>query len=136
MTNALGLPLAHTGNFAAVFQVQGPPDWALKCFTRKVPGLERQYQAIHKHLDCRRLPFMVRFDYQAEGVLVRGQRYPLVKMDWVQGMRLDEFPGRLPVQAGFQGRIAASEPDVAAVEHDASRGRCGARRLAARQRVA
>jgi hypothetical protein len=58
-TNRLGLPLVHTGNFAAVFQMRrpaGPPDWALKCFTRQVHGLRRRYQAIHTHLNGRRLP--------------------------------------------------------------------------------
>jgi hypothetical protein len=60
-TNQLGLPLVHTGNFAAVFQMRrpaGPPDWALKCFTRQVHGLRRRYQAIHTHLNGRRLSQM------------------------------------------------------------------------------
>ena len=38
-TNALGLPQARTGNFAAVFEVAsqyGGQKWAAKCFTRKV----------------------------------------------------------------------------------------------------
>jgi formylglycine-generating enzyme required for sulfatase activity len=93
-TNRMGLPLIHTGNFAAVFQMRcpaGPPDWALKCFTRQVHGLRRRYQATHTHLNGRRLPFMVQFAYQPDGILVQGQRYPLLKMDWVEGLRLDQF---------------------------------------------
>jgi hypothetical protein len=62
-TNRMGLPLVHTGNFAAVFQMRrpaGPPDWALKCFTRQVHGLWRRYHAIHTHLNGRRLTFIGR----------------------------------------------------------------------------
>jgi formylglycine-generating enzyme required for sulfatase activity len=105
-TNLLGLPLVHTGNFAAVFQLRrpaGPPDWALKCFTRQVHGLRRRYQAIHTHLNGRRLPFMVQFAYQADGILVGTERYPLLKMDWVEGQRLDQFLGDCLTRPGAKG---------------------------------
>ena len=93
-TNALGLPMSRTGNFAAVFQVRSPSgaqNWAVKCFTRQVPGLEERYRHIDAHLHGHRLPFMVDFRYLPDDVLVRGQRYPCLKMDWVEGLRLDEF---------------------------------------------
>jgi hypothetical protein len=90
-TNRLGLPLIHSGSFAAVFQMRrptGPPHLALKCFTRQVHGLRHRYQQIDAHLNGRRLPFMVDFAYQDEGILIGQQPYPLLKMDWVQGLRL------------------------------------------------
>ncbi len=102
-TNRLGLPLIYTGSFAAVFQMRrpaGPPHLALKCFTRQVHGLRHRYQQIDAHLNGRRLPFMVRFAYQDEGILVGQQRYPLLKMDWVEGLRLDQFLEQRLGQAG------------------------------------
>jgi len=92
--NAMGLPMSRTGNFAAVFEVRSPSDaqsWAVKCFTRHVPGLQERYGHIDAHLRGHRLPFMVGFQYLPESVLVRGQWYPFLKMHWVDGLRLDEF---------------------------------------------
>jgi hypothetical protein len=42
VTNALGLPMPRSGNFADVYEVRSPltdSRWAVKCFTRQVPGL-------------------------------------------------------------------------------------------------
>jgi len=92
--NSSGLPMTWTGNFAAVFKIQdaaGRRAWAAKCFTRDVPGLQERYREIGAHLHRCRLPFMVDFEYLPEGVLVRGQWYPLLKMEWVEGLRLNEF---------------------------------------------
>ena len=39
--NALGLPAPRSGNFADVYAVaSGPRKWAVKCFTRQIPGLQ------------------------------------------------------------------------------------------------
>ena len=86
-TNAMGLPVPHTGNFAAVFQVASQTNgqkWAAKCFTRHMPGLKQRYHQIDVHLSQHRLPFMVSFRYLPENVLVQGKWYPFLKMDWVE----------------------------------------------------
>src|SRR6266498_2602767 len=51
-TNALGLPLPRSGNFADVYEVTGASGakWAVKCFTREVPGLQERYNQINLHL--------------------------------------------------------------------------------------
>jgi hypothetical protein len=51
-TNVLGLPRACTGNFADVYQICCPnhQNWAVKCFTREVPGLQERYQLLSDHL--------------------------------------------------------------------------------------
>src|SRR5256885_1417171 len=50
-TNAIGLPMPRSGNFADVYEFKCPNDkkWALKCFTREVPGLRERYAAISAH---------------------------------------------------------------------------------------
>ena len=41
VTNALGLPQPCSGNFADVYAVQaGARKWAVKWFTRQIPGLQ------------------------------------------------------------------------------------------------
>ncbi|MCY2991291.1 MAG: SUMF1/EgtB/PvdO family nonheme iron enzyme [Planctomycetota bacterium] len=96
VTDACHRPLRWTGNFAAVFQVRGASlrqNWAVKCFTKRVAGLQERYRQIDLHLreQRQRLPFLVGFDYLPNELLVRGERYPVLKMDWVEGLRLDEF---------------------------------------------
>ncbi len=88
-----GLPRPHAGNFADVYQVSGPDGsaWAVKCFTRPVENLRQRYQAISDHLRQEPRPFMVDFVYLEEGIRVRGQWYPVLKMKWVEGLRLNEF---------------------------------------------
>jgi hypothetical protein len=91
--DALGVPRPYSGNFADVYQVRGPGGqaWAVKCFTREVPGLQARYQAISNHLAGGSPPFMVNFRYLPEGMRVHGRWYPLLKMDWVEGFTLNEF---------------------------------------------
>jgi pimeloyl-ACP methyl ester carboxylesterase len=90
--DVLGLPRPHAGNFADVYQVNtatGP--WAVKCFTRPVEGLHERYQAISEHLRTWTLPFMVDFVHLEEGIRIRGQWFPILKMRWIEGLRLNEF---------------------------------------------
>lgn len=88
----LGLPRPISGNFAIVFEVANRERrWAVRCFARETPGQEARYAAIARHLTRLKLPFMVGFEYLPKGVRVRGQWYPVVKMEWVRGVRLDTF---------------------------------------------
>ncbi len=103
-----GLPRPHSGNFADVYQVQGADQqsWAVKCFTRPVAGLHQRYQAISDHLRQTQRAFMVEFRYLEEGIFVRGQAYPLVKMRWVEGFRLNEFIREYLDKPGLLERLA------------------------------
>ena len=91
--NAMGIPWPRSGNNADVYKVVAPnaKPWAVKCFTREVHGLRERYQAISDHLQQADLPFMVRFQYLEEGIRIRGQWYPVVKMRWVEGHTLNEL---------------------------------------------
>ncbi|MBI2804652.1 MAG: hypothetical protein HYX68_06670 [Planctomycetes bacterium] len=92
-SDALGLPRACTGNFADVYQIACPNNhkWAVKCFTREIPGLQQRYQVLSDHLQKVRFPFTVDFGYLAQGIRVRGQWFPLLKMRWVEGITLNTF---------------------------------------------
>jgi hypothetical protein len=90
--NALGLPMPCSGNFADVYHLSCPGgEWAVKCFTRQVPGLRERYAAISEHLQRAGPAFMVDFEYLPDGIRVGGQWYPVVKMRWVEGRLLNEF---------------------------------------------
>jgi hypothetical protein len=95
-TNALGIPIPCSGNFADVYQVRGPDgrNWAVKCFTREAPGLRDRYREVSQHLRQARLPFTLDFTYLEEGVRVAGRWYPVLKMQWVAGPTLNQFAAR------------------------------------------
>src|SRR5436305_1416967 len=86
-TNAIGLPMPRSGNFADVYEFNCPATkrkWAIKCFTREVAGLRERYSAISDYLKQVNLPFMVEFEYQVQGIKVRGDWFPILKMHWVE----------------------------------------------------
>jgi hypothetical protein len=92
ITDKLGLPRPISGNFAIVFEIaDGERRWAVRCFARETRGQEQRYAAISRHLSRHGLPFMVGFAYLPKGIRVRGQWYPVVKMEWVRGVRLDTY---------------------------------------------
>lgn len=115
VVTALGLPRPLSGNFADVYEVACPATggrWAVKCFTREVPGLRDRYAAVSRHLYRARLPFTVEFSYQEQGVRIRGQWYPVLKMKWVEGRLLNDFmrdaldqPALLDALAQVWGRL-------------------------------
>ncbi len=88
-TDVLGLPRGVAGANAVVFKVvdEGRPV-ALKCFTRAQPDRDRRYQAIGAALADADLPFVVATELIEDAVLVRGQRWPALRMTWASGQDL------------------------------------------------
>ena len=94
---ANGLPRATSGNFAVVFNLRShAKSWAVRCFHKHVPDINRRYHAISEHLEAHRsqVPSLVEFRYVPEGVLVNDNWYPIVVMDWVNGIPLDDAVSR------------------------------------------
>ncbi|MFO0802613.1 MAG: PA14 domain-containing protein [Gemmataceae bacterium] len=87
-----GLPLPRSGNFADVYQMRAANgrDWAVKCFTRPVTGLEQRYRKVDEALKKAGLPFTIGFAFLNQGVMVHGTWHPVVKMEWVDGLQLNQ----------------------------------------------
>ncbi len=82
----LGLPRPMSGNFATVYRMRcDQHDFAVKCFTRNITDQRERYAEISQHLSHERLPYMVPFDFLTQGIKVRGQPYPILKMGWISG---------------------------------------------------
>jgi hypothetical protein len=84
--NTLGLPLVLSGGVALTYTVVTPQrKSAVRCFHREIPSIEQKYQAISKALRSLSNGYFVNFDFQKFGIVVRNGRFPIVRMDWVEG---------------------------------------------------
>lgn len=85
----LGFPRPLSGNFASVFKVTGPAgQWAVKCFTRPVAHQQQRYAAIDTALKNVHHAALVHFNYQPHGVTIKGDPFPLLKMEWAEAQEL------------------------------------------------
>ena len=107
------MPKVWTGNFAQVYQLKGPAGrWAVKCFTRPVPDIRARYAAIAAALVRSRVRCFVDFRLIDDEMLVAGARYPIVKMEWADGQRLDQFVAANLYRPRALLEIAASLQDL------------------------
>ena len=85
----LGLPRPRSGNFATVYKLEcGLKKWAVRCFRRQTQDQQERYTAINAYLHQVSLPYTVGFTYLINGIRIRGQWYPIVKMEWAEGIPL------------------------------------------------
>lgn len=90
--DALGLPRAISGAFATVFVLQGRARrWAVRCFHAPVPNLAERYQALARHWERHPELPLASFTLQQAGIRVDGQLWPMLKMEWVEGISLNRF---------------------------------------------
>ena len=95
VTNKLGLPRPICGQFASVYEIAtGKRRYAAKCFLRNIPDQHDRYARISEHLNSQKTAYFVTFEYQKEGILIQGEFYPLVKMEWIEGLALNVFMER------------------------------------------
>lgn len=87
-----GMPKPATGGNAVVYKATHRKDvWAVRCFLRPITDHAERYDAISAHLAKAKAPYMTRFHYLRDGIRVKGTGFPMVKMEWVQGVLLDRY---------------------------------------------
>jgi hypothetical protein len=90
--NRLGLPRVASGNFASVYQIHKAAErWAVRCFLRQGADQQDRYALLSQYLRSVSAPGLVEFAYLAQGIRVRSQWYPVVKMEWVDGLTLQTY---------------------------------------------
>ncbi len=91
-TTNLGLPLVMCGGFALTYTVSAAGRrYAVRCFHKQSPDLERRYRAISAKLIQMASAYFLPFEFQAQGVRIAGNTYPVVKMAWANGDTLGDF---------------------------------------------
>lgn len=105
--NNLGLPLALSGGFALTYTLMSSSGkkLAIRCFHRQTPSAEARYAAITKCLKAAPNGYFVDFAFQPQGIHVKQNLYPIVRMDWVEGDTLGEFIERYARDASAINRL-------------------------------
>src|SRR5207247_1056455 len=82
-----GMPKPATGGNAVVYKAKEPgglltfrKTWAIRCFLRPISDHAERYEAISKHLRKVRLPYDVNFQFLKQGIQIRSNWFPIVKM--------------------------------------------------------
>ena len=84
--------MMYPGNFAVVYRVSlDGTDYAVRCFTREVADQRQRYTELSAFFQSARPQYFLGFQYVSDGILVMGDRYPFLKMEWVDGERLYRF---------------------------------------------
>ena len=92
VTDRFGLPKPVTGGFASVYQVNsGGRKWAVRCFLRYHQDTAQRYASIGRYLRESHLPYMASFQFLEQGIKIRNQWYPVLKMEWVEGETLNVY---------------------------------------------
>lgn len=91
-TNSWGLPLVQSGGFALTYCLQnGGKKWAVRCFHKERTDLYDRYERLNSFLKVNKNPYFVGFHYQKDGIAVNHKDYPIVKMDWVDGIPINTY---------------------------------------------
>lgn len=94
-TDQFGIPKPYSGGFTTTFHLRNHSQhWAVRCFTRTIPDLQRRYEAIGRFLQTCTDGFFVKAICLNEGIRVGNQWHPIIKMQWLDGETLNTFIDR------------------------------------------
>src|SRR5260370_5341410 len=119
-----GMPKPATGGNAVVYKASERAEtWAVRCFLRPISDHAERYAAISRHLEKARLSYGARFLFLKDGILGRGNWFPVVKMAWVDGdlfhRYIEDHLKQPAVLAGLRGkwRTLVRELEAARLAH-------------------
>ena len=108
-----GHPIMSSGNFAVVFKMQAPTGQyhALKCFLRDQEERSERYRLIAEELQYVQSTYLVKFRYLESELFVDvpntgGEEYPVLLMDWVDGIPLDQYLKTI-INDGYEKELLA-----------------------------
>ncbi len=88
----IGLPKPVTGNFASVYMFDtGGKRVAVKCFLRRVVDQQERYQHLSTYMAGHHSRYIVGFEYLEKGIRIKTDWYPVLKMDWIEGVNFDQY---------------------------------------------
>jgi serine/threonine protein kinase len=90
--NPKGSPFACVGGFNVVFQLEHQnKKWAFRVWHVPMGEHAVRYRKISKYLSENKLPYFAGFIYDEKGILVNGNLYDTIRMEWLEGKLLKEY---------------------------------------------
>lgn len=91
--NSNGEPIMSSGNFAVVFKMsdENGKQYAVRCFHRAQQGREKNYRLICEELSKVSSPYLSSIKYYEKELFIDTEEYPVLLMNWVDGMTLDKY---------------------------------------------
>ena len=88
-----GEPIMSSGNFAVVFKMKDEygKQYAVRCFHRAQRGREKNYKLICNELEKVSSPYISPIRYYDKELFIESGEYPVLLMDWVEGITLDKY---------------------------------------------
>ncbi|MFM6728148.1 MAG: protein kinase domain-containing protein, partial [Dolichospermum sp.] len=83
---------SSNGGKAIVYEITANTNkYAIKCWVEDLGDLKIRYKAIDEYLKQVKLPYFVDFSYNEQGILVNGQKFPIIRMEWIDGISFRRF---------------------------------------------
>lgn len=88
-----GIPFPRSGGFALTYHLfdANNNNWAVRCFHKSEPERETRYKKIVSYLSSNRSPILTSVEYLPSELLIGGNKYPVILMDWIRGDTLDKY---------------------------------------------
>ncbi len=85
--------MAWSGARAIVFRAvdDSGRSTAVRFLLNRDPAAGTRYDTLARHLSSNPIPAFARTDWLPDGLKIEGSRYPLLKMEWVEGVPLDRY---------------------------------------------
>lgn len=90
--NSQGGLIAFSGGYSRVYPIlNGGKTIALRCWIADIGKAKERYQKVYEYLKKNPLPYFVEFEFIEQGIIVNGQTYPILYMEWVNGVTLNKY---------------------------------------------
>ncbi len=87
-----GRVVTYSGGFSLVFPIDIESGrYALRCWIGDIGNSEDRYAHIFKYLEQLNSNYFAKFKYVKNGIIVKGEKWPIIKMEWVKGMDLKSY---------------------------------------------
>ena len=113
--DSYGEPVISSGNFAVVFKMKDENGrfYAVRCFHREQEGRERSYKLICEELAKVSSPYLLPIIFLERELFVDSDEYPVLLMEWVEGVTLDKYVRRIIDDGKALSQLAANFRNLA-----------------------
>jgi hypothetical protein len=107
--------IVYAGNSAAIFRAsKDSKNYAIRFFLNAEPEIFFRWQQVAAYLQSENAAWKVGFDYIDREIFIDGQWYPGVIMEWVDGIKLDDYILQI---SNDEGRITALQQQLVELQN-------------------